>query len=202
MQRRYDEAEPLFQRAIAMTEKTLGPDHPQVARTLAGYAALLRATKRKGEAAKLEQRAKAIASSRRLRDCRWSSDCRLWRSARFRTSGARKVGESGGSRSRSLDSRPGLRSAGVTFFAGMTSRRDRVRVAEDESRRRGRFEGRACLSRQRHCSQIAQRSNAVPTVNPAPTEASSTKSPSLSLPSISASCMARGIVAAVVFPYL
>ena len=47
-----------------MTEKTLGPDHPQVARTLAGYAVLLRATKRKSEASKLEQRAKAIASSR------------------------------------------------------------------------------------------------------------------------------------------
>ncbi len=36
-----------------MTEKTLGPEHPQVARTLAGYAALLRATKRKNEASKL-----------------------------------------------------------------------------------------------------------------------------------------------------
>ena len=47
-----------------MTEKTLGPDHPQVARTLAGYATLLRATKRKGEAASWERRAKAIASSR------------------------------------------------------------------------------------------------------------------------------------------
>ena len=51
-------------------------------------------------------------------------------------------------------------------------------------------------------AKIAQRSNAVPTVNPAPTEASSTRLPCLSLPSISASCMARGIVAAVVFPYL
>ena len=47
-----------------MTEKTLGPDHPQVARTLTGYAVLLRATKRKGEAARWEQRAKAIASNR------------------------------------------------------------------------------------------------------------------------------------------
>jgi len=47
-----------------MTERTLGPEHPLVARTLAGYAVLLRATKRKNEAAKLEQRAKAIASRR------------------------------------------------------------------------------------------------------------------------------------------
>ena len=47
-----------------MTEKTLGPEHPLEARTLASYAVLLRATKRKSEAAKLEQRAKAIASSR------------------------------------------------------------------------------------------------------------------------------------------
>ncbi len=62
VQRRYDEAEPLFQRAIAMAESTLGAEHPLVARTLAGYAGLLRATKRKSEAAQLEQRAKAIAS--------------------------------------------------------------------------------------------------------------------------------------------
>jgi tetratricopeptide (TPR) repeat protein len=64
VQRRYDEAEPLFQRAIAMTEETLGPDHPQVARTLTGYAMLLRASKRTGEAARWEQRAKSIAANR------------------------------------------------------------------------------------------------------------------------------------------
>ena len=49
--------------------------------------------------------------------------------------------------------------------------------------------------------QNAQRRRDAPTVNPAPTEASSTRSPFLSRCSAMASCMARGIVAAVVFPY-
>jgi hypothetical protein len=49
--------------------------------------------------------------------------------------------------------------------------------------------------------QNAQRRRDAPTVNPAPTEASSTRSPFLSRCSVMASCMASGIVAAVVFPY-
>ena len=35
------EAEPLYQRAIAMGEKTLGPDHPTVATRLNNLASLL-----------------------------------------------------------------------------------------------------------------------------------------------------------------
>jgi hypothetical protein len=47
-----------------MMAKTLGPEHPMVGRMLGSYAQLLRANKRKDEAATLEQRAKMIASNR------------------------------------------------------------------------------------------------------------------------------------------
>ena len=40
--------------------KTLGPEHPDVAASLANYASLLRAIRRYAEAAKLEARATAI----------------------------------------------------------------------------------------------------------------------------------------------
>jgi tetratricopeptide (TPR) repeat protein len=60
-QGRYAEAEPLFQRALAIKQKgALAGEDTTVARLLARYAALLRATKRKGEAAKLEARARDI----------------------------------------------------------------------------------------------------------------------------------------------
>jgi hypothetical protein len=42
---RLAEAEPLFRRAIAIDEKSLGPEHPNVARDLYNLAELLRATK-------------------------------------------------------------------------------------------------------------------------------------------------------------
>ena len=50
-------------------------------------------------------------------------------------------------------------------------------------------------------SQIDQRSSTDPTVNPAPTEASSTRLPFFSRPSATASASASGIVPAVVLPY-
>ncbi len=56
----YAEAEPLYQRALAIWEKTLGPDHPDVATSLENYAALLRETGRGEEAKEMEVRAKAI----------------------------------------------------------------------------------------------------------------------------------------------
>ena len=59
-QGKYAEAEPLYQRALAILEKVLGPDHPDVAAVLSNYADLLRATKRGTEAASLEARAAAI----------------------------------------------------------------------------------------------------------------------------------------------
>ena len=57
--RRYEAAEPLYKRALAIWEKTLGPDHPNVATGLENYAALLRETGRHDEAATLVVRAKA-----------------------------------------------------------------------------------------------------------------------------------------------
>jgi len=41
-------------------EKTVGPEHPDVAKVLMTYATLLKGTNRPDEAAKLEERAKAI----------------------------------------------------------------------------------------------------------------------------------------------
>jgi tetratricopeptide (TPR) repeat protein len=60
LQHRYSEAEPLYQRALAIREETLGPDHPDLASTLNGYAQLLRKIKRKSEASAMQARAKEI----------------------------------------------------------------------------------------------------------------------------------------------
>ena len=59
-QGKYAEAEPLYKRALAIWEKALGPEHPNVAKSLQNYAALLRKTGRGEEAEKLEARAQAI----------------------------------------------------------------------------------------------------------------------------------------------
>ena len=56
----YAEAQPLYKRALAIREKALGPEHPDVAQSLENYSALLRKTGRSDEAAILEARAKAI----------------------------------------------------------------------------------------------------------------------------------------------
>jgi len=64
-QGRYAEAEPLYQRALAIYEKALGERHPDVATGLENYAALLRQTHREAQAAELEARARAIRVMRR-----------------------------------------------------------------------------------------------------------------------------------------
>jgi tetratricopeptide (TPR) repeat protein len=46
----HGEAEPLYRRALAIDEKSFGPDHPDVARGLNNLAELLRATNRLAEA--------------------------------------------------------------------------------------------------------------------------------------------------------
>ncbi|MCH7778027.1 MAG: tetratricopeptide repeat protein [Gemmatimonadetes bacterium] len=61
-QGRYAEAEPLYQRALAIREKALGPEPPDVATSLENYADLLRKTGRVSEATKMETRAKAIGA--------------------------------------------------------------------------------------------------------------------------------------------
>ncbi len=44
------EAEPLHKRALAIWEKALGPEHPDVPTSLENYAAMLRKTRRATEA--------------------------------------------------------------------------------------------------------------------------------------------------------
>jgi tetratricopeptide (TPR) repeat protein len=63
-QGRYAEAEPLHKRSLAIREKALGPEHPDVATALENYAALLRQTGRKAEADRLDARAKRIRAKR------------------------------------------------------------------------------------------------------------------------------------------
>jgi tetratricopeptide (TPR) repeat protein len=56
---RYAEAEPLYQRALAIFEKALGPDHPSTVESVRSYALFLRARGRAAEAKKLGARFKA-----------------------------------------------------------------------------------------------------------------------------------------------
>jgi tetratricopeptide (TPR) repeat protein len=57
-QGRYEEAEPLIQRALAINEKALGPDHPVTAISVRSYTLFLRSCCRAAEAEKLEARFK------------------------------------------------------------------------------------------------------------------------------------------------
>ena len=59
-QGRYSEAESLFQRSLAIWEKVLGPEHPDVATSLNNYAQLLRRQGKSDQAASMEARARAI----------------------------------------------------------------------------------------------------------------------------------------------
>lgn len=49
-----------MKRSLAILEKALGPEHPNVATGLESYAALLENTGRSAEAAKMKVRAKAM----------------------------------------------------------------------------------------------------------------------------------------------
>src|SRR6266516_2917658 len=57
---RLTEAEPLYRRALAIDEKSYGPNHPEVATDLNNLALLLMDAKRLGEAEPLHRRALAI----------------------------------------------------------------------------------------------------------------------------------------------
>ncbi len=59
-ERRFAETAPLYKRAIALREKAFGPDHPQLAKTLANYAAVLRKIEDYAEAEKVQVRATGI----------------------------------------------------------------------------------------------------------------------------------------------
>lgn len=58
---RYEEAEPMLRRSLAIRERVMGADHPAVAEPLLKLAELLRRTGRDAEAEPLERRARRIA---------------------------------------------------------------------------------------------------------------------------------------------
>jgi len=64
-QGRSSQAEPFFKRSLAIWEKALGPDHPNVATSLENMAALYRKSGREKEAEALEKRAAAIRAIKR-----------------------------------------------------------------------------------------------------------------------------------------
>ena len=59
-QHRFDDAIPLFERALAIDEKALGPDHPDVAPVLEHYAVPLRRMGRIAQAEAAEDRVRII----------------------------------------------------------------------------------------------------------------------------------------------
>src|SRR5713101_2994948 len=59
-QRKYAQAEPLYQRVLKLLEQTIGPDHPTLATTLNNLAVVYEAQDKYGEAAPLYQRALAL----------------------------------------------------------------------------------------------------------------------------------------------
>jgi len=63
--KRYDEAEPLYQQALAISEARWGPDHLRVAMVLENYAILLAQTGRRRDAVALYSRARDIRRATR-----------------------------------------------------------------------------------------------------------------------------------------
>jgi tetratricopeptide (TPR) repeat protein len=59
-QRRYADAEPLYKRSLAILERALGPDHPDIATSLNNLAAMYGAQGREADAEPLYKRALAI----------------------------------------------------------------------------------------------------------------------------------------------
>jgi tetratricopeptide (TPR) repeat protein len=57
---KYADAEPLYRRALAILEKQLGPEHPDIARSLNNLALLFEFDRRYAEAEPLYRRALAI----------------------------------------------------------------------------------------------------------------------------------------------
>jgi tetratricopeptide (TPR) repeat protein len=64
-QGQYAQAEPLFKRSLAIWEKALGPDHPNVSLSLENIAELYRKTGREQEAEELAKRAAGIRRIKR-----------------------------------------------------------------------------------------------------------------------------------------
>ena len=60
---RYADADPLYQRVLAIRKAALAPKHPDLATSLKNYAALLRQTGRSAEAEKLMAKAETILAN-------------------------------------------------------------------------------------------------------------------------------------------
>ena len=63
-QDRYRQAVASYQRVVSIQEKSAGIDNPELAATLKSWALLLRKTNRKGEAEKLEERARVVGGNK------------------------------------------------------------------------------------------------------------------------------------------
>ena len=63
-QGRYADAEPLYQRSLAIWEKALGSEHADVTTVMRNYAVLLREMGRDSEADRLDARAESILAKR------------------------------------------------------------------------------------------------------------------------------------------
>ncbi|MGH9719327.1 MAG: tetratricopeptide repeat protein [Bryobacteraceae bacterium] len=64
-QSRFEAARDLMERAFAITGRALGPNHPSLAGPALEYAVVLRRTRRKSEAARIEARVRAIVEEHR-----------------------------------------------------------------------------------------------------------------------------------------
>ena len=69
-QGRWEDAAPLYPRAIAIAEKALGPDHPTVAGLLENYAVVLRRAHRDADALEMDERARDIRARHSLENQR------------------------------------------------------------------------------------------------------------------------------------
>ncbi|MBT9136741.1 MAG: Photosystem I assembly protein Ycf3 [Firmicutes bacterium] len=76
-QGKYDEALPLYQRALAISERILGPDHPNVAGSLNNLAMLYSEQGKYDEALPLYQRALEIYESALGPDDLYSELCKI-----------------------------------------------------------------------------------------------------------------------------
>jgi len=64
-QEQYTQAEPLLKRTLAIREKTLGPNHPDVAQSLENLASFYHYTRREEEAVAMEKLAASIRAINR-----------------------------------------------------------------------------------------------------------------------------------------
>ena len=60
IQKRFEDAEPLFKRSLEIREKILEPGHPEIIQSLVNFSAVLRKTGRTSDAKKMEARVREL----------------------------------------------------------------------------------------------------------------------------------------------